>query len=134
MNSVDTASFDFKDVFETAPCGYLLVGPDGRVARANATFAGWIGHAAGSLSNKRLRDLLTVPSRIFYETNFAPLLALQGGFEEVALDMLTATGETLPVLVNATERRDQDGNLLGVGVAVFRARERRSYERDLRGV
>lgn len=121
------------DLFENAPCGYLTTGPDGRVERCNATFARWTGLEATGLIGKPLRDLLTVSGRIFYETNFAPLLQLQGGFEEVALDMVTAGGDKLPVLVNAAAFRDGQGNVLGARIAVFRAHGRRSYERDLMG-
>ena len=60
-----------------------------------------MGLAPETLIGRRLRDLLTVPGRIFYETNIAPLLRLQGRFEEVALDLVTAAGDKLPVLVNA---------------------------------
>jgi sigma-B regulation protein RsbU (phosphoserine phosphatase) len=121
------------DLFENAPCGYLTTGPDGRVERCNATFARWTGLAAAGLIGKPLRDLLTVSGRIFYETNFAPLLQLQGGFEEVALDVVTANGDKLPVLVNAAALRDGQGNVLGARIAIFRAYGRRGYERDLMG-
>lgn len=71
---------DLVDLYENAPCGYLSMAPDGRIFKANATLARWLGFPADALIGKRLRDLLTVPGRIFYETNFAPLLRLQGGF------------------------------------------------------
>ena len=34
---------------------------------------------------------------------------MQGFFNEFALDFVTATGERLPVIANAVERRDADG-------------------------
>lgn len=122
---------DLEDLFENAPCGYLLLHTDGRIVRANATFAGWIGTTPSKLAGKRLRDLLTIPGRIFYETNFAPMLRLAGGFEEVALDVVANDGEKLPLLVNASERRDAGGDVVGVRVVAVRAWERRGYERDL---
>jgi phosphoserine phosphatase RsbU/P len=83
------------------------------------------------LLGKRLRDLLNVAGSIFYETHFAPLLRMQGFFDEVALDFVTANGKTLPVLASAVERRDPDGGLLFTRVTIFRAAERRRYEREL---
>ena len=74
-----------------------------------------------------------MPGRIFYETNIAPLLRLSGGFEEVALDLVTSSGEKLPVLVNALERQDANGDALLTRVSVFRAKDRLGYERDLQG-
>jgi phosphoserine phosphatase RsbU/P len=82
------------------------------------------------LVGKRLRDLLNVAGRMFYETHFSPLLRMQGHFNEVALDVLTASGKTLPMLVNAKERRDADGNLVFTRVTLFAAAARRRYERQ----
>ena len=38
---------------------------------------------------KRFSDFLTMPGRIYYETHIAPLLRMQGFFNEFAIDMLT---------------------------------------------
>mgnify|MGYP002385169961 CR=1 FL=1 len=105
--------------------------PDGAIIRANITFARWLGVTPSELIGRRFRDLLSVAGRIFYETNFAPLLRLRGGFEEVALDLVKADGGKLPILVNASERRDADDALVEVRVVAVRATERRGYERDL---
>jgi sigma-B regulation protein RsbU (phosphoserine phosphatase) len=61
--------------------------------------------APGELIGKRFSELLNMAGRIFYETHFAPLLRMQGFFNEVALDLVTKPGKSLPVLVNAAERR-----------------------------
>ena len=122
---------DLEDLYENAPFGYLSSAADGTIFKVNATFAGWMGFAPEMLIGRRLRDLLTVPGRILYETNVAPALRLQGRFEEVALDLVTAAGEKLPVLVNATARRGADGEMMSARIAVVRAKDRRSYERDL---
>lgn len=129
----DQAAEDLDDLYNNAPFGYLSMSPDGRIFRANATLARWIGCAPETLLGRRLRDFLSTPSRIFYETNFAPLLRLQGEFEEVALDMVTAAGQPLPVLANATGLRDGEGQLLSVRLGLVRAAGRRGYERDLQG-
>lgn len=128
-----TSIEDLTDLFEHAPCGYLSLNVDGQIVRANQTFSSWLDVGVDDLVGRRLRDLLTVPGRIFYETNFAPLLRLKGGFEEVTLDLVRKDGAKLPVLVNASERRDTNGDLVGARVIVVRAAERRNYERDLQG-
>jgi phosphoserine phosphatase RsbU/P len=69
--------------------------------------------------------------RIFYETHFAPLLRMQGYFNEVALDLVTRGGDRLPVLVNAAERRDADGTHALTRLTIFNATDRRRYERTL---
>jgi sigma-B regulation protein RsbU (phosphoserine phosphatase) len=122
---------DLEDLYENAPCGYLSIRPDGRIFKVNATFATWIGSSSDQLVGKRFQELLNIAGRIFFETHFAPLLRMQGFFNEVALDLVTHAGAPLPVLVNARERRDADGGHLFTRLTVFNATDRRRYEREL---
>jgi phosphoserine phosphatase RsbU/P len=122
---------DLQDLYENAPCGYLSIQPDGRIFKVNLTFASWIGISREQLVGKHLHDLLNVAGRIFFETHFAPLLRIQGFFDEVALDLVTRQGTRLPVLVNARERRDASGRHLFTRLTIFNATDRRRYERQL---
>jgi sigma-B regulation protein RsbU (phosphoserine phosphatase) len=122
---------DLEDLYENAPCGYLSIKPDGRIVKVNATFSTWIGWAPEQLIGKRFLDLLNIAGRIFYETHFAPLLRMQGFFHEVAFDFITQQGKSLPVLINAAERRDNEGRPLFTRITVFNATDRRRYEREL---
>jgi len=122
---------DLEDLFENAPCGYVSVGPDGCISKANLTFAAWLGRDHGELVGRRFQDFLNVAGKIYYETHFAPLLRMQGFFNEVAFDLVRVDGSALPVLVNAVERRDGGGNLRFVRITIFNASDRRRYEREL---
>ena len=124
-------SEDLEDLYENAPCGYLSIRPDGRIFKVNATFATWIGFSSGQLIGKRFQELLNIAGRIFYETHFAPMLRMQGFFNEVALDLVTHAGAPLPVLVNARECRDANGGHLFTRLTFFNATGRRRYEREL---
>jgi len=122
---------DLEDLYQNAPSGYLSLRPDGRIAKANQTFCRWTGYAPEEVVGKRLHDFLNIAGRIFYETHFAPLLRMQGFFNEVALDLVRKDGEPFPVLVNAAERRDGDGKAQFIRLTVFHATDRRRYEREL---
>lgn len=122
---------DFEDLFECAPCGYLVLDTQGRILATNQTLQEWLGYDASELKQKRFLDLLNVAGRIFYETHFAPLLRMQDFFDEIALDFVTRDGTKLAVLANARQRRNEDGDLVATRVAIFQATERRRYERDL---
>ncbi|ODT72371.1 MAG: PAS domain-containing sensor histidine kinase [Pelagibacterium sp. SCN 63-23] len=124
-------SEDLRDLYDNAPCGYLTLSPDGLITNVNATLIGWTGHDRASLLGKRFMDLLPVAGRIFYETHFAPLLRMQGQFNEVALDIVTPAGTRLPVLANASERRAEDGSLVYTRLSLFQATQRRRHERAL---
>ena len=122
---------EYLDLFENAPCGYLVIEADGRVAKVNDTFCDWTGFKKEAVIGKRFRELLNVAGKIFYETHFAPLLRMQGFFDEVALEIVKSDGQSLSVLANAREKRTKDGELADTRVTLFRATERRRYERDL---
>ena len=93
----ETPHEDFEDLFDNAPCGYLSICADGRIALANQRIAQWLGYAKTDLTARRIQDVLGVPSRIFYETNISPLLRMQGFVDEVAMDFLTIDRAKVPV-------------------------------------
>jgi phosphoserine phosphatase RsbU/P len=131
LSELDHIQEDLEDLYENAPCGYLSLRADGRIAKVNQTFCRWTGYAPDELIEKRLHDILNVAGRIFYETHFAPLLRMQGFFHEVALDLVKKDGESFPVLINAAERTDPDGRPQFIRLTVFNATDRRRYEREL---
>ncbi len=121
-----------EDLYEHAPCGYLSTLLDGRIAKINTTLLTWLGYPREQLVGRRhFADLLTVGGRIYHETHFAPLLRMQGELGGVALDLVTADGGRLPVLVTSTVRTGADGEPLLIRTTVFDARDRRAYEREL---
>jgi phosphoserine phosphatase RsbU/P len=123
---------DPAELYEAAPCGYLSTDPSGVIVKANRTFLRWTGHAAEDLiGRRRFQSLLAVGDRIFYETHFAPSLQMQGTVREIAVELVCADGSRLPVLVNAVRTDDAEGHPARTRIAVFDARERRSYEREL---
>ena len=123
---------DPAELYETAPCGYLSTDPSGTIVKVNRTFLDWTGYdTADLLHERRFQSLLAVGDRIFYETHFAPSLAMQGTVREIAVEVVCASGERMPALVNAVRSDDADGRPVRVRIAVFDARERRSYEREL---
>ena len=122
---------DLEDLFDNAPCGYVSTCPDGRITKINRTLSLWLNADRDQLVGKRFQDLLNIAGKIYYETHFAPLLRMQGFFNEVALDLVSNTGQLVPVLVNAVERRDESGQVRFIRITVFNATERRRYEREL---
>ncbi|MFO0589026.1 MAG: HAMP domain-containing sensor histidine kinase [Polyangiaceae bacterium] len=121
-----------EDLYENAPCGYLSALLDGCILRVNRTLLGWLGFRREELVGEvPFSSLLTVPSKVFYEMQHAPLLILQGSVKEVALDMVRKDGSRLPVLVSSLLRRDGRGRPLLHRTTVFNATDRRAYEREI---
>jgi sigma-B regulation protein RsbU (phosphoserine phosphatase) len=123
---------DIDDLYDNAPCGFLSTLLDGTIAKINATLLDWLGYSREDLvGRRRFADLLAVGSRLYHETHFAPLLRMQGQVGGIALELLTADGTLLPVLVTATVKTGGDGEPLLIRTTVFDARERRAYEQEL---
>ena len=123
---------DIRELYDNAPCGYLSSFIDGTILGVNQTFLNWTGHTREELlSGKRLQELLTVPGQIFYETQYAPLLQLQGFVKEVALEIVRKNGDPLPVFVNSIRRQSPENSSSVIRSTFFDATDRRKYERDL---
>jgi signal transduction histidine kinase len=114
-------------VLDTAPCGFLSFGDDGIVTAVNSTLLEMLGYQRQEVVGKHLEQLLTVGTRIFYQTHWFPLLKLHGRAEEVFLMARTRAGEPLGVLSYA-HRRGETGPYDCVLVHV---RERAKYEDEL---
>jgi sigma-B regulation protein RsbU (phosphoserine phosphatase) len=120
------------DLYENAPCGNLSTLLDGTIAKINATLLGWLGYSRDELvGRRRFSDLLTVGGKIYHETHYAPLLAMQGDVAGVALDLKTKDGTRMPVLVTSTVKTGTNGAAQLIRTVVFDARDRRSYEQEL---
>jgi sigma-B regulation protein RsbU (phosphoserine phosphatase) len=121
-----------EDLYEHAPCGYLSTTLDGRIVKINQTLLGWLGRTRAEVVDRsRFTDLLTVGGRLYHETHFAPLLRMQDSLSGVALELRTASGGRLPVLVTSVVKKDSAGEPLLIRTTVFDARDRRAYEEEL---
>lgn len=121
---------DVDDV-DDVPCGIVTLLPDGSIAAVNERMATWLGWVKAELVGRRFQGILSVPSRIFFETNISPLLRMQGFVDEIAMEFVGRDGARIQTLVNGIERRDETDAHTLTRLAVFKATERRRYERAL---
>lgn len=119
------------ELYEDAPCAHLSTLPDGTIIRGNRTFMAWLGLAPEAVLGTRLQTLLTVGSRIYYETHYSPLLQMQGFVNEIALEMRAANGIVRPVVASARQVRDSQGGATEHRIALFDSTDRRRYEREI---
>lgn len=123
---------DPEDLYENAPCGYLSTLIDGRIVKANRTLLNWLGRSRDEVVGRmRFADLLTVGGKLYHETHFAPLLHLQREVNGIALELKTAEGSRLPVLISSVVKRDSSGQPQLIRTTVNDARDRRAYEGEL---
>ena len=115
--------------WDLAPCGLLSVRDDGIIVAANLTLATMTERLGEDLSGQSVETLLTVPSRIFYQTHVFPMVKLHGRADELYMTLRTRSGAPVPVLVNAIRRELEGG--AQVDFAILRIREREKYELEL---
>ncbi|MEU1367434.1 SpoIIE family protein phosphatase [Streptomyces sp. NPDC005803] len=120
------------ELYEQAPCGYLSTLMDGTIAKVNTTLLEWLGLPRQEVAGRmRFTDLLTVGGKLYHETHYAPLLQMKGEVGGIALDIKTADGQRMPVLVTSKVKTSEDGEPMLVRTTVFDARDRRAYETEL---
>lgn len=122
----------FEDFFEQSLNGYAIAQPDGKLVRVNNKLADWLGYTPEDAAGRSFSDYLSIGAKIYYETHLAPLLAMQGFFDEIAVELRAKGGERLPVFVNAYQRRNDKGEPMFVRLTVFKAMDRQRYEDNLR--
>ncbi|MBY8881196.1 PP2C family protein-serine/threonine phosphatase [Actinacidiphila acidipaludis] len=121
-----------EELYEAAPCGYLSTLMDGTIAKINTTLLDWLGMERTSVVGRlRFPDLLTVGGKLYHETHYAPLLRMQGSLRGIALELKTADGGRLPVLVSSQVKFGSEGEPLLIRATVFDASDRRAYEKEL---
>lgn len=121
-----------EELYESAPCGYLSTLMDGTIAKINATLLDWLGLERDDVVGRRkFVDLLPMGGKLYHETHFAPLLRMQGELRGIALEMKTAGGGRLPVLVSSVVKHGSGGDPLLIRTTVFDAADRRAYEEEL---
>ncbi|MEU8301805.1 SpoIIE family protein phosphatase [Micromonospora sp. NPDC048909] len=123
---------NLEDLYENAPCGYVSTLLDGTIAKINDTLLAWLGYSRDELvGRRRFSDLLTGGGRIYHETHFAPMLAMQGEIGGVSLELRAKDGTRMPVLVTSIVKAGSEGQPQLIRTAIFDAKMRRAYEREL---
>jgi diguanylate cyclase (GGDEF)-like protein/PAS domain S-box-containing protein len=121
----------FESLFQDAPFGYLVTGPDDEILMVNRTLAELVGRDGERLLGRRFRSLLTPGSQVLYETKHLPVVRLSGVAHETLLQLVTGSGSTLDILVNSVRTAGTTGDAQEVRIAVVGASLRVSYEHDL---
>lgn len=122
---------DFEQLFDEAPCGFLVTDLDGLIQQVNTRFATWTGYAANELVGRRsFQELLSVDSQIEYQTHFAPTLGLQGVVRDAALELNGVNGQPIHAVTNAELHQATTTKPARVWLVLIDATARRSVEQE----
>jgi sigma-B regulation protein RsbU (phosphoserine phosphatase) len=125
------AQENFEHFFEHSLAGFLITDTKNGITRANTRVATWLATTTAELKGKRFSDLLSIGSKIYFETHLGPLLRMQGFFDEILLELSDGSGQRKRVLINALEYKDADGNPLGIYYTITKATDRLQFEQNL---
>lgn len=121
----------FQELYDQAPCAYLILSADGTIVQANQTFLAWSRYRWQDLHNRRFTDLMTVGARMLYQLHILPRLHLEMVVTEALCDLVCADGTIMPVLYNIRHRPDGTEQEGVYWLALFSIYTRRAYEREL---
>jgi sigma-B regulation protein RsbU (phosphoserine phosphatase) len=118
-----------KDLYDNSPSFLFSFSQnDLLISSINSAFLHRLGYTLNEVGGvKKFTDLLTVGSKIFYQTHFSPLLRLHGKFNEIFLSFISKSGEELPVLLNV--KLDVANGLFHCGGIQIEQRNR--FEKEL---
>jgi phosphoserine phosphatase RsbU/P len=121
----------FESFLNTSRVGYVYADPDGIITCVNAHFAKWLKVETDALIGSSISDHFPISGKVYFQTHLAPLLKMQGHFDEVALELVPSDGVRVPVLVSGVEHVDEAGAPQFIRLAFVPSIERRKYERNL---
>jgi len=123
---------NLEDFLENSLSGHISATSKGEIIWVNRKIAEWLDIEIDQLIGKRITNILSVGSRIFYETHLSPMLKLTGFFEEVAAELQSRNGTKMQVLINGYTKKDEHDKSNGVWLNLYRATQRTVYEDNLR--
>ena len=116
-------------LLDQVPCGILAFSDDGKILQVNETLSNWLGYDRSEIEGESMSVILSVASRIFYNTHFFPLVKLHGKAEEIFLNLVTREKGDIPVLANTVRRTWGE---VVVNISVFMpVYQRKKYEEEI---
>jgi len=112
-----------------APCGFLTLSEKGKIVSINQTLLSILDYHMDQLNGKSINSILSVPSQMFYQFYFVPLLKVKGKIEELYISLESSSKREIPVIVNAVQQT-LNGETV-TNCILFPIRQRSEYENEL---
>lgn len=112
-----------------APCGYLSVADDGTILTINETLLQLLGCDFSDVQGNHINSILTVPSQLFYQLYFSPMISLHNKVDEMYIAIKSKSAQEIPVLINAL-RKERSGMPVN-DIIIMQMHQRYEYEQQL---
>lgn len=117
--------------FEESFSGFLIADEKNRIVRSNRRVSDWLGISPDEIKAKKFSDLLSIGSKIYFETHLSPLLKMQGYFDEILVELSGAAGKRLKIFMNARESVSKETGSKLIYYTLLKASDRVQYEQNL---
>lgn len=118
-----------QDIAALIPCGVLVLDAQSYILSVNPFACTLLEYEAAEIVGQRIDRLLSMPSRIYFQTHIYPLITLQKAANELYLNVQTRQRAQIPVLLNAVSR-EQNGALITY-ITFIPVYQRRLFEQEL---
>lgn len=113
--------------FDEAPCLFLSFTDEGLITAVNKTACLTTGYQSNELIGQNISRIVTLGTRIFFQTHFFPLLRLEGHAEEIFITLRCKNTSELPLMMNV-KRSVQTAELIAIGIVII---NRNKYEEGI---
>ncbi|MEM8981622.1 MAG: sigma 54-interacting transcriptional regulator [Pseudomonadota bacterium] len=122
----------FAWMFQRSPVLAALFDPMGRFRNVSDALAARLGYVEDELIGRDPGELMTPESRSRLDDELLPKLRRLGHVRNQAIDFVTATGETVPVLASALTEYNQRGAMLRTAAVYLEIGDVEQIERKYR--
>lgn len=121
---------EYEDLYQNAPCGYHSLDRDGFFQRINQVELQWLGYTRKEVIGRMtIFDLLQPDKAAAFQKAFLALV--EGGeLHDVEQNLVCKDGSLLPVLINATAIRNENGEFLMSRSITYNMTERKKTEAE----
>ena len=116
-------------MLEAMPCGCIAFDDYGNIESVNEFLYNLLEYDPNELIDKNIEYILTISSRIFYQTQLYPLIRLKGKVDEIFLSLKSKRGTHIPVMLYC-KRNVSDDKISNICVFVT-VWEREKHELEM---
>ena len=120
-----------NDFFEESFSGFIIADEKNRIIRSNKRVSSWLGNSSEDIKGKKFSDLLSIGSKIYFETHLSPLLKMQGFFDEILVELTGVAGKRRKIFINAKESASREEGSKLIYYTLLEASDRVQYEQNL---
>ncbi len=122
----------FRDFFESAAVGFHIFGPDRIITKMNEYELNLLGYSREEIIDKKTwYDIIIPEQRSQFEKHWNDILE-KGSVKNLEYTLIHKDGHFIDVLLNASSRFDENGNLINTRGSVIDITRRRKVEQALR--